>query len=679
MKRAFLFFIILLGAIVAFIGCHKDPIEFGNVGVLNLGLKRGYKTANKTALESFDARVTIYYSDEDTVGYNCRFNDSDGDGRYTNDLSLLENIYVRREVGFWIGVRAVIQGDTVVGMSDASNLFYLSEENPMLEVDIVLMSGYPRIVVSSDAKFDRESVLLYGEVLEGAEMLEQYAFAVKRGSLSDEEKLFWLRRVLSDTEYQELFDNGDYDVIEAEPDYNETNRFVGRMEMYDLDSAEYSVVALATLRMNDGDSIPTVIHSQVVSMTISESGLIMEDYIYLDEPYWDGDTVTLTAYYLGNSEVYECGFVYGFSEYQLTDSLICRETSQPFSYVLYGLQSTTYYYRAFVITPNGLIESETGQFTFGSIIQEFAVYTESVTDVTESSATLNGFVTSTDGVEFCGFILNMGTYNDTLMVQPSAGGYFSYQVTNLAGGTTYYYQAFANRGGWVFGEELSFTTAISEQQETSYSQPTGYVGDYGYVDLGLPSGTLWAYTNIGANTPTDYGNYYAWGETETKDTYDWETYQYCNGSETTLIKYCSDESYGFDGFTDTLTTLEAVDDAAYVNWGSNWRMPTQDELQELIDNCDTTLTAINGIYGMLFTSRANGKSIFLPAAGNYDGSSLNNLTTMGSYWLSSLRTDGTNYAWYLYFTSGNYGLYDNYRFFGFSVRPVCVQSKKKRK
>ena len=195
----------------------------------------------------------------------------------------------------------------------------------------------------------------------------------------------------------------------------------------------------------------------------------------------------------------------------------------------------------------------------------------------------------------------------------------------------------------------------------------------------MPSGTLWAYTNIGANTPTDYGNYYAWGETETKDTYDWETYQYCNGSETTLIKYCSDESYGFDGFTDTLTTLEAVDDAAYVNWGSNWRMPTQDELQELIDNCDTTLTAINGIYGMLFTSRANGQSIFLPAAGNYDGSSLNNLTTMGSYWLSSLRTDGTNYAWYLYFTSGNYGLYDNYRFFGFSVRPVCVQSKKKRK
>jgi hypothetical protein len=108
-------------------------------------------------------------------------------------------------------------------------------------------------------------------------------------------------------------------------------------------------------------------------------------------------------------------------------------------------------------------------------------------------------------------------------------------------------------------------------------------------------------------------------------------------------------------------------------------MPTQDEMQELIDNCDTTWTAIDGINGLLFTSRVNGRSIFLTAAGNYDITSLNNLTTSGNYWSSSLRTDTPNYAWYLYFSSvdGTCGVFDFSRFYGHSVRPVCVQSKKK--
>ena len=585
MKRVPLFVTVLLAVILVFVGCQKEPLDYGNVGVLNLGLKRGYKTAGKSVLESFDARVTIYYGAEDTVAYNCRFVDTDGDGRYTNDPSVLESIYVRREVGFWVGVRAVIQGDTVMGMSEPTHLLYLSEENPVLDVNIVLFAGYPRIVVSSNTGFDGESVLLYGEVIEGAEMLEQYAFAVKRGQLSDEEKLFWSRRVLSDAEYQELFNNGDYDLIEAELDYNEPNRFVGQMEMYDLDSAEYSVVALAALRMNEDDSIPAVIHSSVVSMTISEGGLIMEDYIYLDEPYWDGDTVILMAYYTGNSEVYECGFVFGFSEYQLTDSLMCRETSQPFSYTLFGLQpNTTYYYRAYVKTADGLIESE---------------------------------------------------------------------------------------------ETMQFIVPTSEQ-EPSYSQPTGYIDGYAYVDLGLPSGTLWAYTNIGANTPEDYGNYYAWGETETKETYDWETYLYCNGDSATLTKYCNDESYGLDGYTDSLTTLDSEDDVASVSWGGSWRMPTHSEIQELFDNCSAVWTEINGIAGVLF-SGTNENSIFLSAAGNLYVNNLNGVGANCYYWSSTLYSNGTSSAWHLRFNSDDSGMRIISRFCGFSVRPVCVQSKKKRK
>ncbi len=579
MKRALLLMSIFSIVVFAIVGCRKDPLDYGNVGVLNLGLKRDCQFANKAAIESFDARVTIYYSTEDTIGYNCRFLDADGDGLFSNDLAHSESIYVRREVGFWVGVSAVIQGDTLSGMSDPTRLLYLSGENSALDVEIVLSSGYPRIIVNSDLEINGGSILLYGEVIEGTESLEQYAFALKCGQLSEEEKRFWAKRILTESDIQQLDGNDDYLLYDAEPSDNNPNIFVARLYAQELDSAEYSVVALATLRMDDGDSVPTVVHSPVVSMTIPGNGTLIGDYVYLNEPSWNGDTVTLSAYYAGNSELYECGFVYGGSDSQLTDTLMCRETSQLFSYDLYNLEQTTYYYKAYVKTPDGMFESEIGQFT-----------------------------------------------------KPNA-----------------------------------------------YSDPTGYKDGYGYVDLGLPSGLLWAYTNVGANIPTEYGNYYAWGETETKETYDWETYQYCDGSETTLTKYCSDASYGLDGFTDALTTLESDDDAASFNWGGQWRMPTQDEMQELIDNCDTAWTEINGINGMLLTSRTNGNSIFLPAAGNYDTNSLNNLTTMGNYWSSSLRTEPPNYAWYLYFNSGTCNVSDFYRFYGYSVRPVCVQSKKKRK
>ena len=310
------------------------------------------------------------------------------------------------------------------------------------------------------------------------------------------------------------------------------------------------------------------------------------------------------------------------------------------------------------------------------MIQEFAVFTESATEITESSATLNGYVTSTDGVDFCGFILNMGTYNDTIMVESFDGGSFSYQASNLTPSTTYSYQAFANRNGWVFGEEVSFATSRAT---------TGELSGHTWVDLGLPSGTRWATTNVGAENPEDYGDYYAWGETQPHysvngtDTtwlngyeagYKWTTYRYCNGSESTLTKYCSNESYGNEGFTDTLTTLESIDDAATANWGAGWRMPTQEELQELYDNCTREWTEQNGVSGRLLTG-PNGNSIFLPAAGYRSDSSLYNAVSGGYYWSSSLNNYPVE-AWLLYFDSGYCGMYPgNYRYYGQSFRAVC--------
>jgi len=191
-----------------------------------------------------------------------------------------------------------------------------------------------------------------------------------------------------------------------------------------------------------------------------------------------------------------------------------------------------------------------------------------------------------------------------------------------------------------------------------------------YVDLGLPSGLLWATCNVGADSPEDYGDYFAWGETMPKDTYNWSTYQYCNGSSSTLTKYCNNSTYGYEGFTDDLTTLLPEDDAATANWGPDWRMPTKEEWQELYSNTTVTGTTQNGVSGLLFTA-ANGNSLFLPAAGYRNDSSLYETGIWGDYWSSSLNTGDPSRAWSFDFNSGYYTLFGSGRDYGFSVRPVC--------
>jgi hypothetical protein len=191
-----------------------------------------------------------------------------------------------------------------------------------------------------------------------------------------------------------------------------------------------------------------------------------------------------------------------------------------------------------------------------------------------------------------------------------------------------------------------------------------------YVDLGLPSGLLWATCNVGADTPEGYGDYFAWGETQPKDTYNWSTYQYCMGSENTLTKYCNNSNYGYNGFTDNLITLLPEDDAATANWGANWRMPTEEEWQELYQNTTHTWTTQNGVRGRLFTA-SNGNSLFLPAAGYRSNSNLNYNGSWGRYYSSSLVTNNPRNAWHFYFDSFECGLgkYD-YRYYGRSVRAV---------
>ena len=191
------------------------------------------------------------------------------------------------------------------------------------------------------------------------------------------------------------------------------------------------------------------------------------------------------------------------------------------------------------------------------------------------------------------------------------------------------------------------------------------------VDLGLPSGILWATCNMGAATPEGFGDYFAWGETKTKTTYCWSTYKYCNKGEgwNTLTKYCNDTYYGYNGFADNLITLQPSDDAAIVNGGIGWRMPVGLEWEELYQNTTHTWTTQNGVNGRLFTA-SNGNSLFLPAAGCRLGDEFNFVGLIGGYWSSSLDTVHPSSAWYFSFGSGDYGMGGGGRSFGLSVRPV---------
>ncbi len=205
---------------------------------------------------------------------------------------------------------------------------------------------------------------------------------------------------------------------------------------------------------------------------------------------------------------------------------------------------------------------------------------------------------------------------------------------------------------------------------TGSDNATGTANGHEWVDLGLPSGTKWATCNVGATKPEEYGNYYAWGETEPKTTYSWATYKWCNGSYDTLTKYNTSSSYGT---VDNKTVLELADDAARANWGGQWRMPTKEECEELLDNC--TLKWVysykgTGVAGRIVTSNINGNSIFLPAAGCRNDDVLNDAGRNGIYWSSSLYAGIPNDVWDVYFSSGYVSMDYGNRVYGRSVRPV---------
>jgi hypothetical protein len=206
----------------------------------------------------------------------------------------------------------------------------------------------------------------------------------------------------------------------------------------------------------------------------------------------------------------------------------------------------------------------------------------------------------------------------------------------------------------------------------SIVDPNGSFNGHDYVDLGLPSGTLWATCNVGADTPEGYGDYFAWGETEPKELYDWKCYKYGRyfNERYELSKYCTDSIYGLNGFVDNLTFLEPNDDVANVCWGADWRMPTKEEWEELFLNTTSGWTTQNDVNGWLITA-SNGNSIFLPAAGYWWGDAFN--ADLGLYWSCTLNPLYPNRAWGIHFNTDSShicGSSDRNR--GQSVRAVCL-------
>lgn len=228
----------------------------------------------------------------------------------------------------------------------------------------------------------------------------------------------------------------------------------------------------------------------------------------------------------------------------------------------------------------------------------------------------------------------------------------------------------ANRDGVI---DVSDITAVADNILNGSKIPAA---THEYVDLGLPSGLLWATCNVGASNPEKYGDYYAWGETEPKDNYQWSTYKWSNGTRDALTKYCNDSKYGFNGYTDITTTLDIDDDVAHVKWSGDWHMPSKNDFEELKNHCTWTSATLNGVAGYNVISNKNGNSIFLPSAGYFSEKNKGYVGERGFYWTNLLYTSETFKAYLYSLEPAHNGFDEKHRCIGLSVRPVAYESVK---
>ena len=275
------------------------------------------------------------------------------------------------------------------------------------------------------------------------------------------------------------------------------------------------------------------------------------------------------------------------------------------------------------------------------------------------SITVSGHITDEDGqpVESVGLALMYSQrgnlfgfyYGTDIYAKTDANGYYSIEFDN---NDDYSYRVDIGKAGYHYVQGYSVDRWIALQEHNVVMKKKEE-----YIDLGLPSRTMWANCNVGTNKPDRIGESFAWGEVAPKSTYSWENYIHCNGAGDQSTKYCSNPAYGYNHLTDTLTILDRPDDAGWCNFDANQgpRIPSKEQWLELYQHTTQTWTTLNNVEGVLFEA-SNGNSIFLPA---------------GGYWLNSLYTDDPTSAWSFSIGAELDGSMNNSpRYAGLLVRPV---------
>ena len=290
------------------------------------------------------------------------------------------------------------------------------------------------------------------------------------------------------------------------------------------------------------------------------------------------------------------------------------------------------------------------------------VKTTAVTEITETTAKSGGNVTEDGGAEVtsrgvCWSKKQKPTINDSRADGGTGVGTFVSNMSNLEDGTTYYVRAYAiNSAGVAYGEEVSFITLAIDDNNggddgNDDNNDDSTINGYEYVDLGLPSGLKWASYNIGATTATEAGDYFAWGELESKSEY--------------ITDNCSTYAVEMGNIT-----ASPQFDAARAKWGSTWRMPTYNECVELVEQCTWKWTEVDGVKGNAVTG-PNGNSIFLPAAGFRQGETLYMNGVYGYIWVGTSYANELNYyAYNMSYFNGPAEVYWENRSIGQNIRPV---------
>ena len=366
----------------------------------------------------------------------------------------------------------------------------------------------------------------------------------------------------------------------------------------------------------------------------------------------------------GGSVVTECGIVYSLSQNPTIENTKIKsnncDSTGAFACKLTNLQNnSTYYARAYAKNVKGITYGE--EVVFVTLAFSTPSLTISITNGSYTSATANGQIISDGGLSITEYGVVYSTSKNPTIANTKINSdncdstnLFTCDLTNLQKQTTYYARAYA-------------TTA----KGTGYSEEISFTADYQYVDLGLS--VKWATCNVGANKPEEPGDYFAWGETKPKDYYDWSNYKWCAGDYDDLTKYCDYSSYAYaSSYVDKIYVLQLSDDAARANWGGKWRMPLKSEFDELYASCTWKSTTQNGTAGYLVTGK-NGKSIFLPKAGDKYHGSLDDLGSYGYYWSSTVCPYSYNstYPFRAYAYGNGNKISEFLRCCGLPVRPVC--------